>query len=339
MEMPDQPLLTFVVPCYNVEKYIQHCLDSIFHCELDENCFEVLCVDDCSTDGTSFILRYNAELHRNLQVITHEVNRGWGAPRNTGIKEAKGRYLWFVDADDMIRENGLAKAVERVVDEELDVLCFNYDRVNDVGEVLSSQKVFDEVSSRDGYSFVKEAFNGSIVFHMGYVWRFIYKIDYLRSHQLYFPEHVCWEDTVFMPKSILEAERVSSIPDVLYSYRVNTESVSGVFSRVYPANLIYDYAFCAGGDLLQFSEEVEDEELKMAFRNAAINKYINGFAIHLFRTNIKARREFYKMVTAHKHDLELLSKQMTPLNRLLLAFPLAADFGSMVYKLTHKNNM
>lgn len=330
--------LTFVVPCYNAERFLQQCLDSIYACGLDENCFEVLCIDDCSTDGTSGILKHNSGIHGNLRVVTHEVNKGWGGPRNTGIKEARGRYLWFVDADDMVRKDGAVKVLEKVVAEDLDVLCFNYERVNDEGDVLSRKMVFEDVTMQDGYSFAKVAFNGGIVWHMGYVWRFIYKTEYLRTHNLCFPEQVCWEDTVFMPKSILEAERVSAISDVLYSYRSNTDSVSGVFSRIYPANLIYDFAFHAGPDLLNYSNEVIDKELSLSFRNMAIHKYLNGFAIHLFRTSKKERKRFYELLKDRKADVKPLKQHMSPLNKVLLMpiiGPMTAEVLSFGYRITH----
>lgn len=332
----DRLLLTFIVPCYNVEKYIQRCLDSIYSCGLPEGEFEVLCIDDCSPDGTAGVLEKNKCAHSNLRVIHHQSNRGLGGGRNTGVREAKGRYLWFVDSDDMIIGDGFPYALDRAVTENLDVLCFNYCRINEEGKELSRHHVFGDTVVDNGYGFVMKTFSENLVNHIGYVWRFFYRTEFLRCHNLYFPEQVRWEDTVFMPKSILLAERIAAISQVFYAYRVNPDSISGVFGKAYPAKSIYEFAFFAGGDLLRFSDEVEGEELKTAFRNAAVNKYINGFAIHLFRTNKKERKRFFKIVSAHKHDLEPLRKQMTLLNRLLLAFPLAADCGSMVYKITHK---
>lgn len=334
----DPVQLTFVVPCFNAERYLQRCLDSIFSCGLEDDHYEVLCIDDCSTDGTSEILRQNSKSHSNLRIITHDTNKGWGGPRNTSIREANGRYLWFVDADDLVRKEGLANAVEKADKEGLDVLCFNYERVNDAGKVLTCPKVFDDVSARDGYTFAKTAFNGGIVNHMGFVWRFIYRTEYLRSHQLFFPEQVCWEDTVFMPKAILEATLASSIPDVLYAYRVNVESVSGVFARIYPANLIYDYAFRAGSDLLHFSNEVKNEDLARSFRDSAINKYINGFAVHLLRTGKQERKRFYKMIKERRTEVLPLKQYMSFQNIVMLmpgVGPLITDLMSCVYKLKH----
>lgn len=337
-EKPNQILLTFVVPCYNVEKYIQRCLDSIYACGLRESLFEVVCVNDCSPDGTAAILERNKNKHTNLRVINHEVNRGLGGGRNTGICEAKGRYLWFIDSDDEIVADGFADALEKTVASELDVLCFNYCRIDEERKQLSRHEVFTEVSVSDGYAFSMNAFPGGIIYHLGFVWRFLYKTDFLRSHQLFFPEQVHWEDTVFMPKSILLAERIASVSQVFYAYRVNPDSISGVFGKAYPATSIYDWSFCAGVDLLNFSDEVRDEDLKGVFRDTAINRYINGFAVHLLRADKKERTRFYGILKENHESVRALKPYMNMLNKALLIplmGPMVANLMSWVYKTKH----
>ena len=333
-EKSDQILLTFVVPCYNVEKYVQRCLDSIFACGLEEDCFEVLCVNDCSPDNTIVILNSNQKSHSNLRIINHESNKGLGGGRNTGIREARGKYLWFIDSDDIIVADGLADALSLAVEKDLDVLCFNYCRIDEEGKELSRHVVFNNISVTNGYSFVNRVFGDSIVYHMGYVVRFLYRTDYLRSHQLLFPEQVHWEDTVFMPKSILLAERIASVPQVLYAYRANPDSISGVFGKAYPVKSIYDYSFCAGGDLLRFSVEVNDVGLRNAFRNIAIQKYINGFSIHLFRTSKQERKRFFELIKKREEEVKPLKQYMSFLNRVMLVplvGPIATSFISKLY--------
>lgn len=332
-------LLTFIVPCYNVEKYIQRCLDSIYSCGLPEGEFEVLCIDDCSPDGTAGVLEKNKCTHSNLRVINHQSNRGLGGGRNTGIREARGGYLWFVDSDDEIVGEGIGDALKKAVDEDLDVLCFNYCRIDDEGKRLSMHKVFKELPYTDGYAFAKKAVPHGLVNHMGFVWRFLYRTEFLKNNGLFFPEQVYWEDTVFMSKSILLAKRVASVPQVFYAYRVNPDSISGIFGKAYPAKSIYDFSFCAGGDLLHFSEEVEDEELRLAFRKAAVSKYINGFAVHLFRTSGKERKRFFELVKERELEVKPLKKFMTILNRLLLSpfiGRIVAETLSFAYKMKHQ---
>jgi len=333
-----RPVLSFIVPCYNVEKYIQQCLDSIYACNWSEDHYEVVCINDCSPDNVQEILERNREKHDNLRIIVHEKNKGLGGARNTGIREARGKCLWFVDSDDLVTAQGLNALVRKAVDDELDVLCFNYRRVDESGKGMSEHRVFEETSTRDGYSFVKSVFGNGIVYHMGYVVRFLYRTDYLKSHRLAFPEQVHWEDTVFMPKALLEAKRVAAVSDVLYSYRVNPDSISGVFAKAYPAKSIYEWAFCAGADLLAFSDEVKDNGFKMVFRNTAIDKYINGFVMHLFRTSRSERSRFFKMVNDHKAEIRRLKEYLNWKNKMVLMpsiGPIITNVLSFWYKKTH----
>ena len=95
--------VSFVLPCYNVERYIADCLNSIYSQDFPEEDFEVICVNDCSTDGTREVIVHYAEQHSNLNLIDHKENMTAGGARNTGIKVAQGEYIWFVDPDDMIK--------------------------------------------------------------------------------------------------------------------------------------------------------------------------------------------------------------------------------------------
>lgn len=96
-------LLSVIIPAYNVERYIQACLDSVFALPLAEDEMEVLVIDDGSTDETSRILTENALRHNNLHVF-HQANQGQSVARNWGIEEAKGDYILFVDSDDALTE-------------------------------------------------------------------------------------------------------------------------------------------------------------------------------------------------------------------------------------------
>lgn len=333
-------LISFIVPCYNVERYIQKCLDSIYVCDLQESQFEVICVNDCSPDNVQSVLEQNQKQHDNLKIVVHEYNKGLGGARNTGINNAKGKFVWFVDADDSIIGKGVNNMVSRADESNADVFCFNYRRQDESGNELSKYEVFQDTPVQDGISFVQSVFGNNIVYHMGYVWRFLYRTDYLRLHQLFFPENVCWEDTVYIPKALLEADRVGAVNSILYSYRVNPESISGGFVKTYPAKLIFEYAFCAGGDLLRFSENVKEEGLKKAFHDRAVRYYINGFPIHLFRTSRQERKKFNNMIRTRNNEVKALKNKMKMFNKLLLLpviGPVMTETAAMVYRFSHKN--
>ena len=100
--------LSIVVPVYNAELYLEECLHSLFTQDLPQADYEVICVDDGSTDKSGFILKSFSEKHPNLTIITQE-NSGVATARNTGLSAARGDYIWFVDADDVIQTNILRK--------------------------------------------------------------------------------------------------------------------------------------------------------------------------------------------------------------------------------------
>ena len=94
--------LSIIIPFYNVEQYIAQCLDSVYRQDIPEEEYEVICVDDCSQDGSLEIVKQYQKKHVNLILLKHEVNKKLGAARNTGFNTAKGNYIWHVDSDDKI---------------------------------------------------------------------------------------------------------------------------------------------------------------------------------------------------------------------------------------------
>ena len=104
--------LSFIIPYYNGGKYIVECLKSIYNQDIPEAEYEVILVDDCSTDKDSIALvEQFAKEHSTLHIIRNECNLRCGGSRNAGLLQAKGEYVWFVDQDDYIAPNCLGHIV------------------------------------------------------------------------------------------------------------------------------------------------------------------------------------------------------------------------------------
>lgn len=121
----NSPLLSFIVPVFNAEPYIEDCLDSIIRQKLFCDC-EVICVDDKSTDRSCEIIAEYEKRYLNVHLIKHDVNKKAGGARNTGINVATGQYLWFVDSDDWIAPNCLKDMITECEKNDLDVLVFSH---------------------------------------------------------------------------------------------------------------------------------------------------------------------------------------------------------------------
>ena len=97
--------LSFIVPFYNVEPYIEECVRSLYAQDIPQEEYEVICVDDCSPDGSRAIVERLQKEYPTLRLLIHTENKRQGGARNTGMRESNGKYVWFVDADDYIQPN------------------------------------------------------------------------------------------------------------------------------------------------------------------------------------------------------------------------------------------
>ena len=118
--------VSIIIPVYNVEKYIEQCLETVIN-QKTKYSYEIICINDGSSDGTSKILEKYKD---NLKII-NAINNGPGAARNLGIKNSIGKYLMFVDGDDYVAENFVEKMINTLEKEEADVAICNFCRFTD----------------------------------------------------------------------------------------------------------------------------------------------------------------------------------------------------------------
>ena len=185
--------LSYILPVYNVETFLPQCLDSIFSQGLQEDEYEVICVNDCSSDGSNKILEQYQSLHSNMHILSFKHNKGPSSARNAGANIAQGQYIWFVDSDDFIGAKVAKPLMEIAEINALDVLLFNYCDFTDEQGIVNEPHTFADHSIHTGIDFVNEVFGDTFVYHLGYVWRFLIRKKYLIRIGLSFPEGQYWE--------------------------------------------------------------------------------------------------------------------------------------------------
>jgi glycosyltransferase involved in cell wall biosynthesis len=215
--------LSIVVPVYNVKPYLQKCIDSLLDQDIEKSRYEIILVDDGSTDGSGQLCDEFAEKGSNITVI-HQKNQGLGAARNKGISHAKGTYIQFVDSDDYLESNVLSFLVEKVEKDELDVLRFNYHNVNEQYEVFEPNKVSKpfvdyQDSVCDGLTFLTERLGFGC-----YAVQFIIRRCLLAN--CLFKEGILYEDAEWTPRMLLEAKRVTSTTTCVYYYLMRKGSIT-----------------------------------------------------------------------------------------------------------------
>lgn len=217
------PKVSVIIPIYNVAPYIERCLKSVVSQSFND--VEVIIVDDCGTDNSmdlvqAFVRNYQGPVYFNI--LHHSQNRGLSAARNTGIKEANGEYVMFLDSDDYWAQNSLHLVIDKLTDE--DILYFNvqvieYGEEKPVLDLINAYKV----SGDDYYS---QVICHSQHFPFVCVWNGVYRRDFLLSNNLFFYEGIYHEDELFTPIVLHRAASVSSTQVVLYSYCVHEYSLT-----------------------------------------------------------------------------------------------------------------
>ena len=214
-------LLSIIVPVYNVEQYIRPCVESIYKQGLNEQDFEVILVDDGATDNSLGKIADIVESHSNINII-RQSNQGLSVARNTGLRHAVGQFVLFLDSDDLFIPDTVGQLLKEGLEHQADLVVAGFVKMNN--DDISHQK-FDPAIRADAV--VK---TGTDVFLYAlnprecYVWRTLYRKEFLEGNQLRFIPGIYFEDVPFTVECYLKAGRciVTSQPFYIYRQRENS---------------------------------------------------------------------------------------------------------------------
>lgn len=221
--------ISVIIPCYNVEKYIDVCIRSVVDQTIGIENIQIIAVDDASTDGTLQCLAdWDRKYPDSMLVVACDNNGKQGTARNIGIGYAEGEYIFFLDGDDFIELNALSEMYECAKSSGADVVKIKYavDYCNESEFVVSAHERNDAVVDYDphnGRSFLDEnslGNNGNLVGAAGS----LYRKDFIDENSLRFPEGLSYEDNYWNSVSAAYIKRLYVIDMCYYHYRVNSES-------------------------------------------------------------------------------------------------------------------
>lgn len=251
--------ISFILPVYNVEKYIKQCIDSVLRQTLKD--YEIIVVDDGSLDRSIKIVK---EIKDSRIKIVAKENGGLSSARNTGLKVAKGDYIAFIDSDDYI---GIETAYEDM---------YNI-AINENSEIITGNAIwyFSEENNypmkRDMSYFShspmksEDYFLGCLRSYRIYVpvWINLYKRDFLIKNDLYFKEGIYHEDQEFTPRALIKANKISIYSKDFYVYRQREGSIMNSGINIKRGLDVLD--ICLEQEKL--IEHMKSEELKILFKN------------------------------------------------------------------------
>lgn len=230
--------LSFIVPVYNVAPYLRMCVASLLSQDIPQEDYEIILVEDGSTDSSPAICDEYDRMFDNIHAI-HQKNGGLSAARNTGIAAAQGEYICFVDSDDYWQHNVLAGLMSQIERDQLDVLRFKYQHVNEDGEVFNPYKHDRRLendyseSVTDGVSFLNTRMNTQC-----YAVMFILRRNLLDG--CIFTPGIYFEDTDWTPRMLAKANRVASTDTIIYNYLVREGSITRAVDRTKQQKVLDD---------------------------------------------------------------------------------------------------
>ena len=201
--------LSFIVPVYNVENYLRDCLDSLLTQNVEQGEYEIICVNDGSTDGSLAILREYEKEYKNVRVIDKE-NGGASSARNVGLKEACGEYVWFVDSDDFIKTNCLSSLKETLSLHKPNILKFEMEQTPETYKLQRNvgETIIDVQNRSD--------------LNLNYIWNILLKLSELRQYGIFYREDISYAEdltfTYYVYLHLLNDECLQT-DTVLYYYR------------------------------------------------------------------------------------------------------------------------
>lgn len=298
----NQPVISVIIPVYNTELYLQECLLSVL--EQSEKNIEVICINDGSTDHSLDILEEIASLDARMIVINQQ-HLGQAYSRNAAFSKAKGKYIIYLDSDDLFRKNAFSELLDVSEKNAADIVYFD-------AECLFEQGIGYE-EEKERYYWRRKSYGlrpGKEIFACTMMYdRFtdsaclmMINRQWLDEHKISFYDGILYEDCLFSVQCMLKAERVFHTNKKYYKYRIRENST--MTSNPYRAENLYSRAIG-----LQHFLEIYKNEVFTEFQKEAFIKWITGiiYNIKVIGQNISENEmeRFYYMPKADSLKLEL----------------------------------
>lgn len=218
----ENDLISIIVPCYNVEEYVQKCINSLLR-QTYYN-VEIIAVNDGSTDNTLILLNKLKKVDNRLIIISQN-NEGLSSARNTGLKYCKGKYVCFVDSDDYVDENYIKKLYTAIKDKDGDISICDYYYVDEYNEIWENEKrkienVYTNIEA------LKDMFSGSQKLEV-MTWNKLYKKSLFIDNNIKFPIGKLHEDNYTTYKLFYYSKNIVLIKEKLYYYLQRKNSIMG----------------------------------------------------------------------------------------------------------------
>lgn len=319
-------MISVIIPVYNVEEYLHDCIYSVLNQTFQD--FEIICVEDCSTDSSLEILKDFEKLDKRIKIVQNEVNSSLGFSRNHGLEHAQGKYVLFLDSDDWLDLNALEILYNFAEENQLEVLMFklinfdedkkifyrdNYYDMKFMDKYLNKVFNYNNLSSSEITSIAVNAVNK------------LFLRSFILENNFRFPVGLIHEDNPFYYQMLHEAKRISLIDYHFYNRRrrlgsITTRNGEEVLDVIEIVNLCIRVA-------------LNDKPLYDNHKEGFLNRMFRSFVVKYNYIDDSFKNEFkYKtkelllnLCTEYPWLLEDLNVYLNPDNSNFLKFVMSED--------------
>lgn len=278
--------ISVIMPCYNTEQYVEETLKSVLNQSFKD--YEIICLNDGSTDGTLEILKRYQQSYPNIRVISSE-NHGVAYQRNTGVQCAQGKYIYYMDSDDLLKENCLETLYQYAEADNLDVVYFEADSFYETKEIEEAfpqfltlyhrHKEYDGIyDGRNLYIQMENA--GDVKMSVGLQFT---RRQFLLDKNIKFGMERYFEDNLYTVQVMIKADKARCVRDNLYLRRVRANSIMTTSEN---KMRFESYLEVVRGLMQILEEEKQDFVLQ-----EAIYKRIRGTFINVYKDYLKVPEE------------------------------------------------
>lgn len=264
----NNPKISVIVPVYNVEEYLEECLESILNQTIIDD-IEVIMVDDESTDNSRYIIEKYAFDYENFHAY-HKENEGQGIARNYGMKQAKGEYITFIDADDYIPQNAYEELYNFISTNKNDIVTGRFNR-------FTNYNTWEDMLSKNSFKTVKENIKSAHIRELtDLVWdttpcNKLYKREFLEKNNIIFPnEKILYEDLLFSFKSHYSSNSTGILNQKVYDWRIRSNNKSVTQDNTSTFNPKSRFKI-----LKQMKQFIDEEEVEVDITNNLYEKWLN----------------------------------------------------------------
>lgn len=288
-----EKLITVIIPVYNVEKYLSRCLESIITQTYSH--LQIICVNDGSTDNSLIILEEYQKKDKRIEIITQE-NLGLSEARNTGLTQARGSYVSFIDSDDWIDNTFYENLITAILESNSEIAAAGIKNFSP--NKIKANKTYNGFFT-DYSKIVSRLFNGSVCDKL-------FSIDLFRKNNINFIKGRYFEDNIVLLQLVYYSNQVIFIKNVFYNYYRNPLSICNTISDIQEEKRRKDKLFMIE-QIMKFSDTMQ------------LNKReINSIKEFLLRT--LAFDFLYEKSSFHKEIILLLGKKFVFLKKISLFF-------------------